>query len=94
MFPKITNYVELLSEDEVWDAVKDGKVINVLILKDIPGYLGFQKYQEGYIMGINSITRLRCLINARKEGHPIIFIVWNESMIEESKEEESDGESN
>lgn len=94
MFPKITNYVELLSEDEVWDAVKDGKVINILILKNISGYLGLQKYQEGYIKGISSINGLRYLINARKEGHPIIFIVWNKSVIEESKEEESDGKSN
>lgn len=97
MFPKITNYVELLSEDEVWDAVKNGKEINVLILESISDYLWFQnsvKYQAGYIMGISSINKLRILINARKEGHPIIFIVWNKSMIEEPKEEESDGESN
>lgn len=93
MFPKITNYVELLSEDEVWDAVKDGKAIRILILEDIPGYLSFKKYQEGYISGISSIDGLRNLINARKEGHPIIFIVWNNHIVEE-KEEESDGESN
>lgn len=96
MFPKITNYVELLSEDEVWDAVKDGKEINVLILESISDYLWFQnsvKYQAGYIMGISSINKLRILINMRKSGYPIIFIVWN-SYIAEEKEEESDGESN
>ena len=54
MFPKITNYVELLSEDDVWDAVKDGKEINVLILENIPGYIGIKKYQPGYIEAINA----------------------------------------
>lgn len=96
MFPKITNYVELLSEDEVWDAVKNGKEINVLILESISDYLWFQnsvKYQAGYIMGISSINKLRILISMRKAGYPIIFIVWNES-IADKKEEESDGESN
>lgn len=92
MFPKITNYVELLSEDEVWDAVRNGKEIRALILEDIPGYLSFRKYQEGYISGISNIDSLRDLIRARKEGLPIVFIVWN-SYVEE-KEEESDGESN
>ena len=92
MFPKITNYVELLSEDEVWDAVKNGKEINVLILEDIPGYIGIQKYQSGYIKAINNIHSLKTLIRMRKEALPIIFIVWN-SYIEE-KEEESNGESN
>lgn len=93
MFPKITNYVELLSEDDVWDAVRNGKEINVLILGDIQGYIGIQKYQTGYIKAINSIHLLRNLIRMRKEAFPIIFIVWN-SYIEDKKEEESDGESN
>ncbi len=93
MFPKITNYVELLSEDEVWDAVRNGKEINVLILEDIPGYIGIQKYQAGYIKAISSLNSLRALIRMRKEAFPIIFIVWN-SYIEDKKEEESDGESN
>ncbi len=47
MFPKITNYVELLYEDEVWDAVRNGKGINVLILEDIPGYLGLKSIKKG-----------------------------------------------
>lgn len=97
MFPKISNYVELLSEDDVWDAVKNGKEINVLILEDIPDYLWFQrtsKYDAGYIKGISNINKLRTLINMRKVGLPIIFIIWNKSITEESKEEESDGESN
>lgn len=96
MFPKITNYVELLSEDDVWDAVRNGKEINVLILESISDYLWFRnsvKYQAGYIMGISSINKLRILINMRKAGYPIIFIVWS-SYIEDKKEEESDGESN
>lgn len=96
MFPKITNYVELLSEDEVWDAVRNGKEINVLILEDVSDYLWFQKtskYDAGYIKGISSINKLRTLIRMRKEAFPIIFIVWN-SNIEDKKEEESDGESN
>lgn len=93
MFPKITNYVELLSEDEVWDAVKNGKEINVLILEDTSGYIGIQKYQAGYIKAISNLHSLRTLIRMRKEAFPIIFIVWNERMAEE-KEEESDGESN
>ena len=97
MFPKITNYVELLSEDEVWDAVKNGKEINVLILEDVSDYLWFQKtskYYAGYIKGVSNINKLRTLINMRKSGFPIIFIVWNRSITEESKEEESNGESN
>lgn len=93
MFPKITNYVELLSEDEVWDAVRNGKEINILILEDIPGYIGIQKYQAGYIKAISDLHSLRTLIRMRKEAFPIIFIVWN-SYIAEEKEEESDGESN
>ena len=93
MFPKITNYVELLYEDDVWDAVKNGKEINVLILEDIPGYIGIQKYQAGYIKAINDLHSLKNLIRMRKEAFPIIFIVWN-SYIEDKKEEESDGESN
>lgn len=101
MFPKITNYIELLSEDEVWDAVKNGKEINVLILEDISDYLWFRtsglktsKYDAGYIKGISNINKLRTLINMRKAGLPIIFIIWNKSITEESKEEESNGESN
>lgn len=97
MFPKITNYVELLSEDDVWDAVKNGKEINVLILEDISDYLWFQKtskYDAEYIKGISNINKLRTLITMRKSGLPIIFIIWNRSITEESKEEESDGESN
>lgn len=93
MFPKITNYVELLSEDEVWDAVRNGKKINVLILEHIQGYMGIQKYQAGYIKAISNLNSLRTLIRMRKEAFPIIFIVWN-SYIEDKKEEESDGESN
>lgn len=93
MFPKITNYVELLSEDEVWDAVRNGKEINVLILEDTQGYIGIQKYQAGYIKAISDLHSLRTLIRMRKEAFPIIFIVWN-SYIEDKKEEESDGESN
>lgn len=93
MFPKITNYVELLSEGEVWDAVKNGKEINVLILEDIPGYIGIKKYKSGYIEAINDLHSLKNLIRMRKEAFPIIFIVWN-SYIEDKKEEESDGESN
>lgn len=77
MFPKITNYVELLSEDDVWDAVKNGKEINVLILEDIPGYIGIKKYQSGYIEAINDLHSLKNLIRMRKEAVPIIFIVWN-----------------
>lgn len=92
MFPKITNYVELLSEDDVWDAVKNGKEINVLILEDIPGYIG-PKYKAGYIKAVSNLHSLRTLIRMREEAFPIIFIVWN-SYIEDKKEEESDGESN
>ena len=97
MFPKITNYVELLSEDDVWDAVKNGKEINVLILEDISDYLWFQKtnkYDAGYIKAVNNLNKLRTLISMRKSGYPIIFMVWNSCITEELKEEESNGESN
>ena len=79
MFPKITNYIELLSEDEVWDAVKGGHNIYVLRLK---GYGAFSR-GGGFI---SDIDNLRYLIDARKRGLPMIFII--------EKEEESNGESN
>lgn len=79
MFPKITNYVELLSEDDVWDAVKDGHDVYVLRLKDVGAF----SRGGGFIKDIDN---LRYLIDARKRGLPIVFIV--------TKEEESDGESN
>lgn len=95
MFPKITDYVELLSEDEVWDAVKDGKEINVLILEDISDQLLFGKfrtYTAGYKEAITNINTLRNLIELRKNNYPVIFIAWNSYTSEE--EEQSDEESN
>ena len=95
MFPKITDYVELLSEDEVWDAVKDGKEINVLILKGILDQLCFKKiikYEAGYMKAVSNLNTLRNLIELRKNNYPVIFIVWNNCMLE--KGEELDEESN
>lgn len=83
MFPKITNYIELLSEDEVWDAVKNGHNIYVLRLKGV----GALPRGGGFI---SDIDNLRYLIDARKRGLPIVFII--EDYIK--KEEESDGKSN
>ncbi len=78
MFPKITDYIELLSEDEVWNAVKKGHNIYVLRLKGVGGF----SRGAGFC---SDIDNLRYLIDARKRGLPMIFII--ERM--EEKEEES-----
>lgn len=80
MFPKITDYIELLSEDEVWDAVKKGHNIYVIRLK------GTGPFSRGAGF-INDIDNLRYLIDARKRGLPIVFIHY-------IKEEESNEQSN
>lgn len=72
MFPKIIDYVELLSEDDVWEAVKNGYNLYVIVLESV------HHFDRGYKF-VDSLDNLRSYINLRNQGIPIMFIIKKES---------------
>lgn len=72
MFPKIIDYVELLSEDDVWEAVKNGYNLYVIVLERV------HRFNRGLKL-VDSLDNLRSYINLRNQGIPIMFIIKKES---------------
>ena len=68
MFPKIIDYVELLSEDDVWEAVRNGYDLYVIVLE------GTGHFDRGCKL-VDSLYNLKSYINLRNQGIPIMFII-------------------
>lgn len=68
MFPKIIDYVELLSEDNVWEAVRNGYDLYVIVLERA------DHFDRGYKL-VDSLDNLRSYINLRNQGMPIMFFI-------------------
>lgn len=82
MFPKIIDYVELLSEDDVWEAVKNGYNLYVIVLERT------DHFDRGYKL-VDSLDNLRSYINLRNQGMPIMFFIKKDDLLycEEESEE-------